>query len=117
MPNRPFCLRIYVVCFLPSEYRHLVHPSSIYLGGKGFKSKFLNKKGKLRNLTESELAGADESLTILIWINYCIKAQGYTVEKNIIYQDNKSTIILDKNGRLSSLKRTNHIKAIFFYQG
>ena len=36
------------------------------------------------------------------------------VEHNILYQDNKSTILLATNGRMSSSKRTKHIKHRFF---
>ena len=37
-------------------------------------------------------------------------AQGYTIENKILYQDNKSTILLDKNGRMSAGKNSKHIK-------
>ena len=36
------------------------------------------------------------------------------MEHNIIYQDNKSTILLAINGRSSSSKRTKHIKHRYF---
>jgi len=32
-----------------------------------------------------------------------------------IYQDNKSTILLENNGKMSSSKRTKHIKSKFFF--
>ena len=41
---------------------------------------------------------------------YFIESQGYTVEHNILYQDNKSTILLATNGRQSMSRRTNHIR-------
>ena len=34
---------------------------------------------------------------------------------NIVYQDNKSSILLEKNGRRSSSKRTRHINIRYFY--
>ena len=43
-----------------------------------------------------------------------IEGQGYTVDNNIVYQDNKSTILLAVNGRFSSSKRTKHIRARYF---
>ena len=49
-----------------------------------------------------------------MWGEYLIEAQGYTVEHNILYQDNKSTILLAANGRSSSSKRTKHIEHRFF---
>ena len=33
-----------------------------------------------------------------------MEARGYTIENNILYQDNKSTILLAKNGRMSAGK-------------
>ena len=43
-----------------------------------------------------------------------IEGQGYTVDNNIVYQDNKSPILLAVNGRFSSSKRTKHIRARYF---
>ena len=37
------------------------------------------------------------------------------MEQNILYQDNKSTILLANNGRWSSSKRTKHIKSRYFF--
>ena len=39
-----------------------------------------------------------------------MEAQGYTSESNVIYQDNKSTILLAKNGRMLAVKASKHIK-------
>jgi hypothetical protein len=36
------------------------------------------------------------------------------INENIIFQDNMSTLSLEKNGRTSSSKRTKHIKAKYF---
>ena len=42
-----------------------------------------------------------------------MEAQGYTIENNILYQDNNSTILLAKNGRTSAGKNSKHIKNRF----
>ena len=49
-----------------------------------------------------------------MWGMYFIQAQDYEVTKNILMQENKSTILLAKNGRFSSSKRTKHIKNRYF---
>ena len=49
-----------------------------------------------------------------MWGLYFIEAQGYEVTHDILYQDNKSTILLAKNGRWSSLKRTKHTNNLYF---
>jgi hypothetical protein len=42
-------------------------------------------------------------------------AQGFQVTDNVIYQDNQSAILLERNGRRSSRKRTRHIKIRYFF--
>ena len=63
--------------------------------------------------TEAELVGVDDDLLQILWEKYFIKVQGYTVEHNILLQDNKSTILLETNGKFSSSKKTKHIKNHF----
>ena len=51
----------------------------------------------------------------VLWTNNFIGEQGYSIQDTAIYQDNKSAILLEKNGRLSSGKRTKHIEARYFF--
>jgi hypothetical protein len=45
-----------------------------------------------------------------------MKAQGYDVLDNILFQeDNKSSILLEKNGKASSSNRTKHISIRYFF--
>ena len=44
-----------------------------------------------------------------------MEAQGYKVRQNIVYQDNKSTIQLLKNGRRSAGKRSRAINIHYFF--
>jgi hypothetical protein len=44
-----------------------------------------------------------------------MEAQGYQVQDNILFQDNKSTILLEKNGIASSSKCTKHINIQYFF--
>ena len=41
--------------------------------------------------------------------------QGIEIKHNIVYQDNKSTILLAENGRLSAGKRSRHLNIKYFY--
>ena len=43
-----------------------------------------------------------------------MEAQGYTIKNNSLYQDNKSTILLAKNGRMSDGNNSKHTKNRFF---
>jgi hypothetical protein len=84
--------------------------------GKGAPISFSRKqKCNVRSSCEGELVGIDDALPTILWTRYFIESQGYSVEQNIMYQDNKSTILLANNGRWSSSKRTKHIKSRFFY--
>ena len=42
-------------------------------------------------------------------------AQGYGVTQNLLLQDNKSSILLERNGKASSSKRTRHINIQYFF--
>ena len=44
-----------------------------------------------------------------------MKAQRFAVSNNILYQDNKSAMLLEMNGRASSSKRTRHIEIRYYY--
>ena len=59
--------------------------------------------------TEAELVGMNDVLLQILWTRYKMEAQGYQCKSTPIYQDNMSTILLAKNGRMSSSKQTRHI--------
>ena len=44
-----------------------------------------------------------------------MRAQGYVSKETVVYQDNKSAILLENNGKLSSSKRTKHINVLYFF--
>ena len=44
-----------------------------------------------------------------------MEEQGYKINKNILYQDNKSTILLENNRKLNSGKRTRAINIRYFF--
>jgi hypothetical protein len=51
----------------------------------------------------------------MLWTRYFIEGQGYNIEASILNQDNLSAILLEKNGRASSSKRTKHINVQYFF--
>ena len=63
---------------------------------------------------EADLVAADESMTHIVWNLYFLEEQGYGINDNILYQDNQSAILLDKNGRASSSNKTRHINIKYF---
>jgi hypothetical protein len=59
--------------------------------------------------------GVDDMMPSILWTRYFLRAQGYRVSDNIIFQDNKSTMLLERNGKASSSKRTKHINVRYFF--
>ena len=76
----------------------------------------VSRKHKLNvgSSTESELVSIADVLGVMMWCKYFMEAQGYTIDNNLLYQDNKSTILLAKNGRMSAGKASRHIHNRFF---
>ena len=68
----------------------------------------MSQKQKLntKSSTISELVGADDATTIMLWTKLFMEEQGYKIDENILYQDNKSAILLEKNGRKSAGKQS-----------
>ena len=69
-----------------------------------------------RSSTEGELVGVNDAMPQILWTRYFLEAQGYyDVKDSIIFQDNQSAILLEKNGKASSRKRTRHINIRYFF--
>ena len=77
----------------------------------------MSRKQKLntRSSTEAELVGADDASQMILWTKLFLEAQGYKVLENILYQDDKSAILLESNGRRSSSKRTRALNIRYFF--
>ena len=77
----------------------------------------ISRKEKLntKSSTESELVGADDVSVMILWTKLFLEEQGYEIEKNILYQDNKSAILLETNDKKSSGKRTRALNIRYFF--
>jgi hypothetical protein len=92
------------------------HTGAMMSLGKGAVTSFSTKqKINGKSSTEDELIGVDDAMPRILWTKYLIETQGYTVEHNKLYQDSKSAILLEKNGKFSSSKRTKRIKTRYFF--
>ena len=68
--------------------------------GKGFPiSVSTQQKLNTRSSTESELVGVDDMMPIICWTCYFLLPQGYGIIENLLLQDNKSSILLERNGK------------------
>ena len=61
------------------------------------------------------MIGVSNCMPSILWTRLLLEAQGYDVTNNIICQDNKSAILLEKNGNAPSGKRTKHINMRYFF--
>ncbi len=69
--------------------------------GRGFPISVSTKqKLNTRSSTESELVGVDDMIPIILWTRYFLLSQGYGVVENLLLQDNRSSILLERNGRV-----------------
>jgi len=92
------------------------HTSGFLTLGKGAAySTLTRQKLNTKSSTEAELVGVDDVMPQVIWTRYFLEAQGYKVNDNIVYQDNMSAMLLEKNGRHSSGRRTRHINIRHFF--
>jgi hypothetical protein len=92
------------------------HTSAVMMLGKGAMQSIARKqKMNVRSSTEGELVAVDNAATMILWTKLFLEAQGYEVEKNIVYQDNKSVILLETNGKKSSGKRTRALNICYFF--
>jgi hypothetical protein len=73
------------------------------------------QKLNTKSSTEAELVGVNNVMLQVLWTRYFLEAQGYGVKDSIIHQDNQSSILLEKQGRASSSKRTRHINIRYFF--
>jgi hypothetical protein len=98
---------------------------ALTLGRGALISGSYKQKINTKSSTESELVGVDDGMPFIMWIRlfYIEQFKMYPIDhpmkeigqKNIILQDNTSTIQLENNGRRSSGKRTRHINIRYFY--
>ena len=105
-----------------SDAAFAVHPDmksqtgGIMTFGKGAVQSLCRKqKLNTKSSTEAELVGADDVGTQLLWTKNFLKEQGYESDETIMYQDNTSAMLLQKNGTESSSKRTRHINIKYYF--
>ena len=77
---------------------HRVHTGGTISLGKGHPYSTSSKqKLNTRSSTESKLVGIDDLMPMLLWTPLFMEAHGYDMKDNILYQDNKITMLLDNS--------------------
>ena len=79
------------------------HMGGTMLLGKG-SAYYTSTRHKIntKSSTEAELVAIDDVMPLILWTQYFLEAQGYEVHENTVFQDNQSTILLERNGKRSS---------------
>jgi hypothetical protein len=80
-----------------------------------YRALHLAQKIVARSFTSSELVGVHDVLPQMLWSVRFLDAQGHKVQATILYQDNPSSVRLEKNGMGSSLKRTRHVMLRYYF--
>jgi hypothetical protein len=92
------------------------HTGGAMTMGTGFPSdKSTKHKLNTRSSTESEIVAANNLIPQIFWARLFMKAQGFAVSNNILYQDNKSAMLLETNRQASSSKHTRHTEIRDYY--
>ena len=64
-------------------------------------AKSASEKTNTKSTCESEVVAVSEYLPYNLWMLMFMREQGYDIKNNVVYQDNKSAILMEVNGRNS----------------
>ena len=95
---------------MPKPYR-----GCISFGTGVVATKCQKQKLNVKSSTEGELVGVSDFMPNMVWVRMFIEAQGYSLEENILFQDNQSAIKIELNGKKSSGQKTKHMDNRFFW--
>ena len=85
-----------------------------FYGGKGaVEAVCAKQKLNTASSTTAELVAVDDALPMILWTPLFLEEQGYEVYTTL-YQDNKSAILLEENGKKSSGRRTRALNVRYF---
>ena len=91
------------------------HTGSVLSLGEGcVQASSTKQKINVKSSTEAELVGVDDRIGHVLWCNYFLGAQGMEPD-TVVFQDNRSAMLLENNGSFSSGKRTKHIDVRYFF--
>ena len=80
------------------------------LHGKSSKQKI-----NVKSSTEGKLVGVAEYIPYNLWLLLFLEAQGYGIVKNLVYQDNHSSMRMEINGRNLCNGNSRHINVRYFF--
>ena len=91
------------------------HSGAALTIGKGEIMTYSRKqKINTRSSTVSELVAVNDIFPHVLWTSNFLADQDYRTRASVVYQDNRSAILLEQNGRWSAGKNTKHLNVRFF---
>ena len=78
-------------------------------------TKSSKQKLNIKSSTEAEIVGTSDYLPYNVWMKNFMEAQGYEFQDNILFQDNRSAIKMETNGRRSCTGNSRHIHIRHFF--
>jgi hypothetical protein len=112
------CIKWYVdaTFVVHPDYKSHTGPTMSYGDGNGAIQSILRKqKLNTKSSIKSELVGVNNVSVMILWTELFLEEQGYNINSNILYQDNKSAIVLETNGKKSSGKRIGALHICYFF--
>ena len=73
------------------------------------------QKFNAKSSTIGEFVGVHEASPQVLWMKDFLQNQVFEVNKAMLYQDNMSAILIEKNGRASSSSQKKHIEIRYFF--
>ena len=77
-------------------------------GGGAVQSVSRTQHLNTRSSTEAELVAADDCATLIVWTKLFLEQQGFIIDKNVLFQDNKSAIIMENKGKSQPASEREH---------
>ena len=109
-------LRWYVDASFAVHPDHRSHTGAVMTMGNGAITSISRKQGMNTNSsTEAEVVAANEVVGPMLWTKLFLKAQGYPISRNVLFQDNRSAMLLEENGCKRAGKRSRHLNIRFFF--
>ena len=59
------------------------------------------QKLNMKISTKAEPVSVDGLMLQVLWMQYVLEEQGYSIHDNLVYQDNQSAMLLETNGCMS----------------
>ena len=114
--NNIHVIKRYVDSLLSVRLEFKTHIGGIInLGGGDIKYVSLKQNIDTKSNTEAKLVGADNTSTMILCTQLFVVSQFYNIDKNILYQEKNSAILLLKNGKKSSINKTSALKIWYFF--